>query len=102
MNVRHSLSRRTQVAISAGIGAATLLLVSLLYSGWARNAWRAAAAVLLLTCWGVCAWVALESERSAQTVRREAERLAAERRARAAPRSGPSTSAPPDSEKNKR
>jgi hypothetical protein len=67
----------------SGASASVLLLAVLLARGWRGDAWTAAAVILFLTCVVACAWAGAIGERSSGDVRREVERLVAQRRATA-------------------
>jgi hypothetical protein len=79
-----SASRRADVkarlVMWSGIAAATLMLVVLLARGWGRNAFDAAAGVLLLACVAACAWAVIAGRRAEREVRDEIAQWAKTRR----------------------
>jgi hypothetical protein len=63
------------IALSVGV------VVALLIAGFGESAWTIGALVLMLSCFGVCGWAGITSQRDFDEAVEEAKRFVAERNA---------------------
>ena len=74
-------SRRRTAVMWAAIALCVGLVVVLLFAGFGDNAWTIGALALMLSCFAVCGWAGITSQRDIDEAVAEAKRFVTERNA---------------------